>query len=360
MIGQTDISWAWPWWTTMVIINIGNLIVAMIVYKKSLKFKDEKDPVYLKRMRIMGAIVVIVSLYRAIFVSQYGSQLAWFDSIANSALLIRLFASVAEVSFSGLFALAILKFNTYLPAKEGLRDNKFKLFITTKTPYVLITCIIISQFVDTFGVITKHVLANAIVETLWSIGFLAILPLAILQLRRVLRVKDKEKTRQLLMLKKSAIIIVSWCLIYCLYGLVFHLPGIWSNTIYLLETGIPPIKTGINAIIEAFTVVNETKLYSDWGFGFLLWHSAYFSICTWISIFLMQAPRPRDFRRKYNPKINLMTVILIIIALITLLTLLGLPAEFDDILVILVLGGIVFIPIAFILFLEIKDSKSKV
>lgn len=58
-----------------------------------------------------------------------------------------------------------------------------------------------------------------------------------------------------------------------------------------IETGLPAIKTGVSAITDALTIVNESKEYSDWGFGFLLWHSAYFTICTWIALFLMQAPR---------------------------------------------------------------------
>jgi len=58
-----------------------------------------------------------------------------------------------------------------------------------------------------------------------------------------------------------------------------------------IKTGLPEIKTGASAIRDAFMIVNESKAYSDWGFGFLLWNSAYFSICAWIGIFLMQAPR---------------------------------------------------------------------
>jgi len=65
----------------------------------------------------------------------------------------------------------------------------------------------------------------------------------------------------------------------------------WVDAINQIKTGIPIIKTGTGAIMDALIIVNESKVYSDWGFGFLLWHSAYFSICAWISIFLMQAPR---------------------------------------------------------------------
>ena len=78
----------------------------------------------------------LVAAYRAVFVSQYDPQLAWFDSIANSSLLIRIFAAAAELSFSGLIALAMLKFNSSLPPTYDGHANKFKVFMVfqdTKT-----------------------------------------------------------------------------------------------------------------------------------------------------------------------------------------------------------------------------------
>lgn len=77
-----------------------------------------------------------------------------------------------------------------------------------------------------------------------------------------------------------------------MYGLFYHLPlETWPSAFEQMETGLPVIKTGVNAIADAFLIVNETKVYSDWGFGFLFWHSSYFTILVWVLIFLMHAPR---------------------------------------------------------------------
>ncbi|MHA1518656.1 MAG: hypothetical protein ACTSRK_00605 [Promethearchaeota archaeon] len=309
----------------MVSINIVNLVYCIVVYKRYLIQKDEKDSKYRKRMLIMGAIFTIVAVYRSIFPSRYGTQRAWFDSVANNVLLIRTFAMAAELAFSGLIALAMLQFNTYLPALDETRSNKFKTFITTKSPYILIICIFLAQFFAYGGLITKSELSFAIEETLWTVGFLAVLPLAIIQLRRVFSIKDQEKIERLQMLRISTMIITGWCVIYCCYGLFFHILGIWADSIHQIQTGIPELKTGISAIIDAFTIVNESKVYSDWGIGFLIWHSAYFSICVWISIYLMQAPRPREISEKHNPKLTKITLTLMIISIIALLTLIILP-----------------------------------
>ena len=285
-------EWAWPWWTVIVLINVVNLIVCTVVYKRSLDPRDGSDAAYRRRMRIMGVIFTLVAAYRAFFVSRYTPQLAWYDSLANSSLLIRMFAVAAELSFSGLFALAMLRVNSDIPAAEDAHANKFNLFMTTKSPYVLVLCIFLAQFFATSGLISKSQTLFAIEETLWTVGFLAVLPLAILQLRRVYAIKGEEAVARVRMLRKSTVIVAAWCVFYCCYGLFYHLPfETWAGALNQIETGLPVIKTGAGAITDAFFVVNESKEYSDWGFGFLLWHSAYFTICVWIAIFLMQAPR---------------------------------------------------------------------
>lgn len=180
---------------------------------------------YVKWMRIMGLVFTIVACYRAIFVSRYLYQYAWFDTVLNSSLLIRLFAWCAELSFAGLIAFAMLRFNKDLPApKQPSNPNPIAAFIHTKSPYVLITCIFVAQFFVTTGLITKSRLAFAIEETLWSVGFFSILPLAYIQRRRVFTPEDKTSAIHLSMLKSFAIVNISWCVIYCAYGMIYHLP----------------------------------------------------------------------------------------------------------------------------------------
>ena len=341
MILQFETAWAIPWYTTMTIINVVALVYCAIVYKRSLIPRDGKDLTYRKWMRIMGVIFTLVSAYRAIGV--------W-----SIPYTFRIPNTVAEVSFAGLFAYAMLRFNTYLPATDDARANKF----ITKTPYILVGCLVLAQPIDTWGGITHFALRGVFVETLWGIGFLSVLPLAIIQLRRVSSKKDKEAKERFRILKYSAIIIVTWCVVYCMYRWIFTLPGMWIRAFDQLEAGLPPLETGLQAIIDALGIRTQTSLeYRDWGFSFLIWHSAYFSICTWISIFLMKAPRPREISGKHNAKQTLITLTLITIALITLITIIGLPADLDEIIILLVLGGLFLLPIAYFFVLEIKGVK---
>jgi hypothetical protein len=274
----------------MVAINIVNVAMAAYCYRQSVNAPDGSSQ-YMKRMRVMGLIFTVVALYRAVFVSRYLYQYAWFDTIANSSLIIRCFAWAAELSFSGLFALAMLRFNADMPC-SNTRQSRLIAFYKDNGPYALIACIFLAQFFATGGLITKSRLLFAIEETLWSLGFLAILPLAVIQFRRAFFSTNETASAGLSMLKTFAAVNLSWCVIYCSYGLVYHLPTeYWASAFTQLETGIPEIKTGLMAVKDAFTVVNVTQNYSDWGFGFVIWHSAYFSVCVWLAIFLMRGPR---------------------------------------------------------------------
>ncbi|MHA1461151.1 MAG: hypothetical protein ACTSO8_06675 [Promethearchaeota archaeon] len=346
MILQFETAWAIPWYTTMVIVNVVALVYCAVVYKRSLIPRDGKDLTYRKWMRIMGVIFTVVSAYRAI-------------SVWAIPYTFRIPNTLAEVSMSGLFAYAMLRFNTYLPATDDARASKFKSFIT-KTPYILVGCIVIAQPLDTWDNISNFVIGGTIMETLWGIGFLSVLPLAIIQLRRVLSIKDKEEAERLRIMKYSSIIIVTWCVVYVMYRWIFTLPGMWARSFAQIEAGLPPLNTGLQAIIDMLGISIRTSLeYSDWGFSFLIWHSAYFSILTWITIFLMKAPRPQEISGKRNTKQTLITLTLIAIGLITLITLIGLPADIDEIITLIILGGIFLVPIAYFVVWEIKSVRSE-
>ena len=291
-----DTAWAWPWWSAMVAVNIINVIVCLTIFRRTTRsaggFSNITDQ-YQKHMLIMGLIFTMVGAYRAVFVSRYLYQFAWFDVLANSSLLIRFFAIFAELSFAGLFAYAMLRFSKDLASNN--HTNPALNFIESRSPYLLFFCIFTAQFFATIATINKNNTLFAIEETLWTVGFLLILPLAFIQLRRALSIKAEAEKNRIRMLLTSSQVIFAWCIGYCSYGVFFHLPmDFFSDTAsstMAVSTAVPVAQAGLAAVWDAFFIVNETKEFGDWGFGFLFWHSSYFSICVWLAIFLMRAPR---------------------------------------------------------------------
>ena len=294
-----DTAWAWPWWSAMVAVNIINVIVCLTIFRRTSHsaggFSNITDQ-YQKRMLLMGLIFTLVGAYRAVFVSRYLYQFAWFDVLANSPLLIRFFAIFAELSFAGLFAYAMLRFSKDLASNNP--TNPVLDFIERKSPYLLFFCIFTAQFFATIATINKNNTLFAIEETLWTVGFLLILPLAFIQLRRALSIKAEAEKQRIRMLLTSSKVIFAWCIGYCSYGVFFHLPMDFfsdtANSTMAVTTTVPVAQAGLAAVWDAFFVVNESKEFGDWGFGFLFWHSSYFSICVWLAIFLMRAPRAQE------------------------------------------------------------------
>ena len=294
-----DTAWAWPWWSAMVAVNILNVIVCLTIFRRTTRsaggFSNITDQ-YQKRMLIMGLIFTMVGAYRAVFVSRYLYQFAWFDVLANSSLLIRFFAIFAELSFAGLFAYAMLRFSKDLASNN--HTNPALNFIESRSPYLLFFCIFTAQFFATIATINKNNTLFAIEETLWTAGFLLILPLAFIQLRRALSIKAEAEKKRIKMLLTSSKVIFAWCIGYCSYGVFFHLPMDFfsdtANSTMAVTTAMPVAQAGLAAVWDAFFIVNESKEFGDWGFGFLFWHSSYFSICVWLAIFLMRAPRAQE------------------------------------------------------------------
>ena len=294
-----DTAWAWPWWSSMVAVNILNVIVCLTIFRRTTRsaggFSNITDQ-YQKHMLIMGLIFTMVGAYRAVFVSRYLYQFAWFDVLANSSLLIRFFAIFAELSFAGLFAYAMLRFSKDLASNN--HTNPALNFIESRSPYLLFFCIFTAQFFATIATINKNNTLFAIEETLWTAGFLLILPLAFIQLRRALSIKAEAEKKRIKMLLTSSKVIFAWCIGYCSYGVFFHLPMDFfsdtANSTMAVTTAMPVAQAGLAAVWDAFFIVNESKEFGDWGFGFLFWHSSYFSICVWLAIFLMRAPRAQE------------------------------------------------------------------
>ncbi len=292
-MGGDTWTWAWPWWAGIVGINVINLIIGIYIYIRSKKRNDGELNSYQKTMRIAGIIFLSVAFYRSIFVSNYLLQLAWFDTILNSTLIIRLFATFAELAFAYLIMSSMLQLNKELSSKD-IRDKKVRYFFEKKAPYLFFILLALAQPFAYGGAITKVDLLFAIEETLWGLAFLSITPLAIIQFIRVKKSTNYSK-EELKLFKIFTIIIMIFCIGYGSYSLFYHLPiEYWPDAINQLQVGNPEpaFRWGIDAIKDTLLIVNVTRNYDTWGgLGFVIWHSGYFTLCGWMVLFFMNGPR---------------------------------------------------------------------
>jgi hypothetical protein len=294
MSTETAWTWAWTWWGTLVALNLIQVIIGVFLFARSRNNQNPIDAKYLRLMRMMGLIFVSVAFYRSIFVSSYPEQLAWFNSVLNSSLLIRSFAIFAELSFAGLIAKSLLRTNQDVPKLIDPK-NKLTTFLQTKTPIILFICIFIANIFATAATITKIDLLFALEETCWGIGFLSIIPMLMISLRKLSGYRNTPEWGNLRQFRIALILITAFSIGYAIFEFGFNLPAVyWPQAIAQLQmpNPEPAFRFGIQAIRDAFLIVHETKDLHAWGgMGFVIWHTGYFSICVWIVLFLMTGPR---------------------------------------------------------------------
>jgi hypothetical protein len=287
-------TWAWYWWGILVAINAINLFLCIFLFIRSTKDPHPVDAKYQSMMRMLGLVFLGVAFYRSIFVASYLEQLAWFNSLLNSSLLIRFLAIFAELSFAGLIAKSLLRMNTDVPELIPTK-NKVAVILQTKAPIVFFLCILIANFFATAATITKIDVLFAIEETLWGLAFLCIIPLLIMSMRTLFSFRNTTAWANTRQFRVLTIILAIFAIGYSCYSLFYHLPiEYWPSALAQLHMQAfePSFKFGFQAIRDALFIVHETKDLNVWGgIGFIVWHTGYFSICGWMVLFLMTAPR---------------------------------------------------------------------
>ena len=285
-------SWALPWWSTMVILNIISFLIGITIFIKSKKLdnSEPKTTSYRQRMRVAGLIFVSVALYRSVFVSSYPERISWFESMANSPIIIRSLAFFAEIAFAALIMWSLLNMNKDIPLPKQHKDNKLLIFLENKTPYMFFIFIFIAQFFAISGLFTQYTILFAIEETLWALAFLFIAPLLFIQFKQVFSNKDQKYKKEMTLYRTFLIILGVFTFGYLIYQFAISLPfSYYSQIAADFAKPHPTLIKGIKDSIYNFTTTRDFETWGGW--GFFVWHSGYFTIVVWMVLFFMNGPR---------------------------------------------------------------------
>jgi len=264
------------WWTVMVIVGSVNLLAALFLFFRSFSWSklDPEYSRYISILRICGIVFASVALYRSIFVSSYPDRLAWFDSLFNSPFVVRSLALFAEMSFIGMIALVLRNLN---------KEMQLTGPVLAKAPAVAVICIFIAQFFAFGGLITQSNTQFAIEEALWAVAFIAFFPLSIIGLKKSWKLETVSKG-----CKAFFLVMTIWCTGYLAFQLFFALPFMYIAAIPQdIGRVVPP-----DAFMQSIFNFTATRDFDTWGgIGFFIWHSGYFSVCVWMVLLFMTAPR---------------------------------------------------------------------
>jgi len=265
------------WWVVMVCVGAINLAIAWTIFARIMRHRaTTKWPVF---PLILGVLFVTVACYRTVFVSSYPNRLAWFDTMFNSPLVIRSLALFAEISFISLIAWVLRR----MPPIEDAP-------VLNIAPLFSVGCIATAQFFAFGGLITQFNWLFAVEESLWALAFIAITPVVVVRLRR--HQPDDRRHRAFL------IMMAVWCFGYLAFQLGYALPFEYYTH---LTDGLRSIVFA-DALHQAVFNFTATHDFSTWGgAGFFIWHSGYFSLCSWMVIYSMTVPLASQARTQHTP-----------------------------------------------------------
>ncbi len=268
------------WHSITIAVSAVNVLIAICIIVSGRKKPENRSALLLA----MGLIFISVALYRTIFVSSYPNRLAWYDTIFNSPFLVRCLAVFAELSFNGMIVLIL-----YRLGKDLGIDKQSGGKLLTALPLIGLGCIFAAQFFAFHGLITQYLTTFAIEETLWAVAFALYTPMIVVALVQSKKQNYANKRARLFL-----ILIAIWCGGYLAFQCFYALPFIhYAELSQDIGKVIPP-----NALQLAISGFVQTRDFDTWGgIGFFIWHSGYFSICSWLSLLFMTVRVGKKGRR---------------------------------------------------------------
>jgi len=272
----------------MAVVGTANLVMALVIFFRSRKWgvAEPHNSGYFRLLRILGLIFISVALYRTIFVSSYPDRLVWYDTVFNSPFLIRCLAAFAELSFIIMIAAVMRKMIKDIVMSDERVNGNLPRSVLDKLPLVAVGCIFLAQLFAFAGLITQYQTPFAIEETLWALAFLSITPMIVTGFKQVKKNKNAAKG-----FKAFLIVMAVWCGGYLAFQCLYALPFMYfANLAQDAGKSIPR-----DALRQAVFGYTATRDFSTWGgLGFFIWHSGYFSVCAWMTLLFMSAPRKQN------------------------------------------------------------------
>jgi len=269
------------WHTVTVVVSAANFILGALLLFGLFRKKIEPDNAkYALLLRLLGLVFVAVALYRSIFVSSYQNRLAWYDTVLNSPFLIRSLAFFAELCFNGMIAAILLK----MGGEMNLAGDSKLARAAAKLPLAGFACIFAAQFFAYAALVAQYKTALAIEETLWALAFFSYAPPVVLGLREA-----KRRPAAFRGYKAFLLVMAVWCAGYLLFQCVGALPLHYAHIAQDAGLVVPP-----DALRTAIYGYTQTRDFAAWGgISFFIWHTGYFSLCSWMALLFMTAPRKR-------------------------------------------------------------------
>jgi hypothetical protein len=154
---------AW-WWAALALVSTGNIAVWVVLYRSlGAEPAGGMDGPSAQLMALLCAAYVFGCAFRSFLPRADVQRICLFDTWLSSVLIGRSVATVAELCFAAQWAIIL-----HLLGGMAGADT------TLNVAWAIVPLILVAQCCSWYGVLTTNCLANAIENSLWAAGFLAV------------------------------------------------------------------------------------------------------------------------------------------------------------------------------------------
>jgi hypothetical protein len=153
------------WWALLNLVSALNIALWFQLYRhfQPQQAQDLDSAAGIRLMLFLCAAYVFGCAFRSFLPRADVQRICLFDTWLSSAFIGRSVATVAEVCFAAQWAIILHQLGGMAGADT-----------TLNVAWIIVPMIIVAQCCSWYGVLTTNYLANAIENSIWALGFLAV------------------------------------------------------------------------------------------------------------------------------------------------------------------------------------------
>lgn len=247
---------------------------------------------YTLHMKCLAIPFIFQTSFRSIFPNEYVNRQVLLDNPLSSILLARCLATVGELCWITQISLALRQILTDLQPRGRRTQNSHSqpLAVVATLPLLFIS---LAECCSFYGTATTDQAGFAFEESLWGMSFTCFTPVAVVLFLACHNLPPTSEARSAVLFTG---VLAVFGIIYVPWEFLDNVPRLFSDWEADQEAGKSYISF-LPGLEDAATTRHPTSNLEDWK-GDLFWRTAYFSLCVWSSILLMNGPRVTSAQSK--------------------------------------------------------------
>ncbi len=258
------------WWGGLCTIAFINILIWLYARKVLFSKIPTLTPDIIKWRKwhlLLAGLYTFGCGFRSILPRGDLRRIVMVDSWVSSVVIGRTVATIAELSFVAQWS--------FLLWEAGKSTGNKTIQFLAKIPFPMI---VVAEIFSWYACTTSNYIGTVFEESLWAIA-------ASITVYGLYIARPYYENEQRTFLNRGIIAGIG----YVIYMVFVDVPAYVNNWLAAEESG-KVYKSVYEGFIEVSTQWHLTRDFSDWEYE-MIWMSLYFSVCVWMSIYLINAPK---------------------------------------------------------------------